>query len=79
LFKHHGEIPTGAIDGLNCTYALKCAPIPYSLALVKNGLTLTPNVDYTISLNVIVYKIPLQPSTTSGSQGDNHYAQYVSQ
>lgn len=76
--KFRGEIPTGPIDGSNVTYTLKDAPIPYTLQLVKNGLVQTPNVDYTISLNVIKYTAPLQPSTTN-AQGDNHYAQYISQ
>ena len=75
---NRGEIPTGAVDGVNRTYTLDYAPIPYTLALFKNGVFQTPNVDYTTSLNVIVYAQPLQASTTS-TPGDNHYAQYVSQ
>ncbi len=50
------ETPSGAIDGLNDTFALAGAPAPVdSLLLHRNGLLQKRGVDYTVSGNTIVF------------------------
>ncbi len=48
------ETPGGAVDGSNVTYTLAFTPIPAgSLAVYRNGLHLSPNVDFTLNNNII--------------------------
>ncbi|MGI4815517.1 MAG: hypothetical protein ACRYGG_19565 [Janthinobacterium lividum] len=45
------EVPAGAIDGTNVAFALTLTPS--ALNLYKNGLFLTPGLDYTMTNNQI--------------------------
>lgn len=50
------ETPSGSLNGANTTFVLANSPSPAgSLALKLNGLQLTPNVDYTLSGNRVVF------------------------
>lgn len=54
------ETPTGAIDGVNTTYALANAPDPAdSLRLYLNGQFLTQGVEYTLAADTITFGTPL--------------------
>lgn len=70
------EVPTGAIDGVNRTFTLSQTPLPYTLAAFKNGLFLTPLVDYILLGNQITYAVAPLPETGESS-GDALYAQYI--
>lgn len=49
-----GEVPLGAVDGVNVTFTLANTPNPStSLHLYWNGLRQTPTVDYSLSGNTI--------------------------
>jgi hypothetical protein len=49
-----GEIPTGAIDGVNTVFNLSNSPLPpQSLQLFRNGLVLRQGTDYTIAGAVV--------------------------
>jgi hypothetical protein len=41
--------PTGALDGVNATFALPSAPSAGSLYVWRNGLLMSPGVDYVLS------------------------------
>jgi hypothetical protein len=50
------ETPAGAADGVNLTFTLANAPSPQSsLALYRNGLFMTPGVDYTLNGAVVTF------------------------
>ena len=59
-----GEIPAGAINGVNVTYTLENAPISGSLSLVLDHLTAYPGVDYILTGNIITLTTPLQAGQT---------------
>ncbi|MGP0074777.1 MAG: hypothetical protein ACLPWF_22930 [Bryobacteraceae bacterium] len=50
------ETPSGAINGVNTTFTLSQTPSPStSLALYRNGLRMSPGVDYTVGGAVITF------------------------
>jgi len=50
------ETPAGLINGSNVVFTLANAPSPLSsLTVYRNGLLQTPNLDYTISANVVTF------------------------
>jgi len=54
-----GEIPSGAINGVNLVFTLANAPNPASsLKLYKNGVLLQQNTDYTLSGSTITFASP---------------------
>jgi len=59
-----GEIPAGAINGVNVTYTLENAPVGGSLSLVLDHLTAYPGVDYILTGNIITLTTPLQAGQT---------------
>lgn len=57
------ETPTGLINGTNQIFTLTGLPNPASsLALYRNGIRLSPAVDYTVSGNTISFLIGAQPA-----------------
>lgn len=67
------EIPTGTVDGVNRTFTLRDVPNPASsLNLMRNGISYTAGVDYTLAGNVITYL----PGVTAPQLGDVHKASY---
>jgi hypothetical protein len=57
-----GEVPSGTIDGNNLVFATSQNANPItSLALYRNGLRLTANVDYSISGTTITFGSSLAP------------------
>ncbi len=59
-----GETPAGLINGSNVTFTLANPPSPAgSLALYRNGLQLRPDVDFTLSGNVISFATLATPQT----------------
>jgi hypothetical protein len=66
------ETPTGLINGSNLVFTLASTPAPAeSLELYRNGIRLSPIVDYTLSGNTITFVSGAQPQT-----GDIFRAQY---
>lgn len=60
------ETPAGTVDGVNNTLTLAYTPLGQSLEFFRNGLLLTPNFDYTLNGQSIVFAagaIP-QPNDT---------------
>jgi hypothetical protein len=56
------ETPVGLINGSNLVFTLAASPEPgNSLELFRNGLRLSPSVDYTISSNTITFVTGAQP------------------
>lgn len=56
-----GEVPNGALDGVNRTFLLNFAPNPSgSLEFFLNGQQLNPVDDFTLAGNVITTNNPLQ-------------------
>jgi hypothetical protein len=50
------ELPVGSIDGSNPVFVLNTAPTPASsLVLHKNGMKLSPGLDYSLSGNTILF------------------------
>jgi hypothetical protein len=50
------ETPVGTVDGVNATFVLNAAPSPpASLILHKNGMTLSPGADYSLSGKTIIF------------------------
>ena len=49
------ETPGGAVDGTNNQLTLAGVPLGLSLLLFRNGLYLTPNLDYTLSGSTITF------------------------
>jgi hypothetical protein len=59
------EVPAGAINGVNATFTLSQTPSPsVSLAVYRNGLRMTPGVDYTLSGAVITFMAGLLPQSS---------------
>lgn len=57
-----GEIPAGAVDGVNAAFGLQFAPAPSSsLALYRNGILLKQDLDYTLSGAGIVFTAGVVP------------------
>jgi hypothetical protein len=57
-----GEVPSGAINGVNVTYTLANTPVAGSLALFQEGARLTNGVDYTISAITITFVTAPKPN-----------------
>lgn len=66
-----GEIPTGAINGINAAFTLAYTPKTGSVHLFLNGVRQRLTTDYTVAGNTITYASGAKPQT-----GDNHYADY---
>ena len=59
------ETPSGATNGVNTTFSLSQTPTPStSLALYRNGLRMSPSVDYTLSSAVITFLAASTPQTS---------------
>lgn len=57
------ETPTGLMNGTNLVFTLTAAPNPASsLALYRNGIRLSPTVDYTLSGSTITFLTGAQPT-----------------
>ncbi len=65
------ETPTGAVDGTNNTLTLSNTPAGSSLMLFRNGLFLTPGLDYTLNGSTIQFLPGATPQT-----GDQLTASY---
>jgi hypothetical protein len=66
------ETPTGLINGSNLVFTLGATPSPaQSLEIYRNGVRLSPTVDYTLSGNTITFVAGAAPQT-----GDILRAQY---
>jgi len=51
-----GELPSGAINGINATYTSAYSFIPESVEIFVNGIQATKNIDYTTSgANTIIF------------------------
>lgn len=48
-----GEVPSGAINGVNVTFTLSNTPVPGSVKVFLNGQRLSIGIDYTIIGNII--------------------------
>lgn len=60
------EIPSGSIDGSNTVYTLANSPMPTSsLKVVKRGLVMMENDDYTVSGNTISFVTGSRPTPGS--------------
>jgi len=58
------ETPTGLIDGSNLVFTLSATPNPSSsLELYRNGIRLSPTVDYTLAGNTVTFVSGAQPQT----------------
>jgi hypothetical protein len=65
-------VPAGVIDGVNAVFTLPSVPAPNTpLWVYKNGLFMSPNVDYTISSNIITFAAGNEPPL-----GSNLFATY---
>ncbi len=49
------ETPAGALDGVNGTFTLANTPLGSSLAIFRNGLYMTANLDYTLTGSTIQF------------------------
>lgn len=49
------EVPGGTLDGMNNTFTLANTPLGASLALFRNGIYLTANIDYTLNGQTIQF------------------------
>ncbi len=59
------ETPGGTLDGVNTSFTLANPPNPStSLALYRNGLRLSQNLDYTIATNSIIFLAGAVPRPT---------------
>ncbi len=59
------QVPAGAINGVNTIYTLSQSPSPSaSLAVYRNGLRMTPGIDYTLSGAVITFMAGLVPQSS---------------
>ena len=71
---HDAELPAGAIDGVNPTFALSVAPFPpTTLQLTRNGLLQAAGVDYSLSGTAITFltaSIPGAGDSLSASYRD---------
>ena len=67
-----GEVPSGALDGVNAAFSIISAPSPAaSLALFRNGLLLRQNLDYLLSGSAIAFQGAFVPQP-----GDTLQASY---
>lgn len=58
------ETPSGAINGINLAFQLTRVPSPpKSLVLIRNGIVLSPTVDFTLSGSTINFVTGAQPQT----------------
>jgi hypothetical protein len=58
------ETPAGTVDGVNATFVLNAAPSPASSLVVhRNGVTLSPGADYSLSGKTIVFSTNAVPQT----------------
>jgi hypothetical protein len=69
-----GEIPTGAIDGTNATFALANSPSANSVSLFVNGLILRANAIYTITGSTITFSPTYIPQRGDILQADYEVA-----
>ena len=68
-----GQTPTGNINGVNLVFTLGAAPNPStSLKLYKNGLLLSPSVDYTLSGATVTFS----GTATTPQTGDSLVASF---
>jgi hypothetical protein len=59
------ETPSGAINGVNATFTLSQTPSPStSAAVYRNGLRMSPGIDYTLSGSVITFVTGLVPQSS---------------
>jgi hypothetical protein len=59
------ETPTGTIDGVNAVFTLSQTPSPStSLAVYRNGLRMSPAIDYTLSGTAITFMTASVPQPT---------------
>jgi len=59
------ETPSGAINGVNTVFTLSQTPSPSSsVEVYRNGLRLTPGVDYTLSGSVVTFVTAFVPQTS---------------
>jgi hypothetical protein len=66
------EIPVGVIDGTNPVFVLNAAPSPaLSLVLIRNGVKVSPGVDYSLSGSTIMFAAGAVPQV-----GDLLFASY---
>lgn len=56
VFADH-EVPSGSIDGVNTVFTVLAVPAAGSEEVFLNGRLQSPNVDYTISGNVVTFKV----------------------
>ncbi len=58
------ETPVGLINGSNLVFTLAATPSPAnSLELFRNGIRLSPSIDYTLSSNTITFVSGAQPQS----------------
>ncbi len=66
------EIPGGTLDGVNAAFTLANTPNPStSLALYRNGLLLSQNLDYIVASNAVTFQVGAVPRA-----GDTLLANY---
>lgn len=53
------EQSDGAVNGVNCVYALSHKPALGPVMVFANGVYLTPGIDYDIGVQTIVMRQPL--------------------
>jgi hypothetical protein len=59
-----GETPSGTVNGTNTTFTLSHSPNPSaSLILVRNGLVMSLNTDFTLNANTITFLTASIPQT----------------
>jgi hypothetical protein len=59
------ETPTGVVNGVNAVFATSQTPSPsVSLAVYRNGLRMSPGVDYSLSGTVITFMSGLVPQSS---------------
>jgi hypothetical protein len=58
------ETPVGTVDGVNATFVVNAAPSPSSsLVLHRNGMALSPGVDYSLSGRTIIFSPAAVPQS----------------
>lgn len=71
---NHGEIPAGAIDGVNKVFTTMHAPV--IRWLFRNGIFQTPGVDYTPSGTSFTYLVAMA-AAVNGAPADQHFILYT--
>ena len=61
--KIQNEVPPGTMNGTNAVFQFAAVPFPSSVQLYKNGIRLSPTVDFTISAQSIVFKAAQIPTS----------------